>query len=348
MATEIATNKSGSSKAAAASDSRFTKDVYKRWYREMLLMRRFEEKCGHLYIQQKFGGFCHLYIGQEAILSGMMEAIRPTDRVITAYRDHAHPLVMGTDPKLVMAELYGKQTGLSKGKGGSMHMFDKERNLFGGHGIVGAQIPMGAGIAFADKYRGNDNVTICFFGDGAARQGALFETFNMAMTWKIPVIFIIENNQYAMGTSIERTSNVTDLSLLGSSFLMPSASVDGMRPESVCEAIEIAAERARSGNGPTLLDIQTYRYKGHSMSDPQKYRTKEEVAEYQEKDPIEHVLRKIRENKWMSESEIEAVETEIKQVVEEAVEFAENSPLPTADELYKDVYTQEDYPYVND
>jgi pyruvate dehydrogenase E1 component alpha subunit len=348
MATELATNKTGSSKTAAATDGRFTKDIYKRWYREMLLMRRFEEKCGHLYIQQKFGGFCHLYIGQEAVLSGMMEAIRPSDRVITAYRDHAHPLVMGTDPKLVMAELYGKQTGLSKGKGGSMHMFDKEKNLFGGHGIVGAQIPMGAGIAFADKYRGNDNVTICFFGDGAARQGALYETFNMAMTWKLPVIFIIENNQYAMGTSVERTSNVTDLSLLGSSFLMPSASVDGMRPESVCEAIENAAERARSGNGPTLLDIQTYRYKGHSMSDPQKYRSKEEVAEYQEKDPIEHVIRKIRENKWMTDAEIEAVENEIKQVVEESVEFAENSPLPTADELYKDVYSHDDYPYVND
>ena len=314
----------------------------------MLLMRRFEEKCGHLYIQQKFGGFCHLYIGQEAVLAGMMEAIRPTDKVITAYRDHAHPLVMGTDPKLVMAELYGKATGTSKGKGGSMHMFDRSRNLFGGHGIVGAQIPMGAGIAFADKYRGTDDVTLTYFGDGAARQGALFETFNMAMTWKLPVIFIIENNQYAMGTSIERTSNVTDLSLLGASFLMPSMSVDGMRPEAVCEAIEQAAERARSGNGPTLLDIQTYRYKGHSMSDPQKYRTKEEVAEYQQKDPIEHVMAKIRENQWMTDAELEAVDEEIKLIVEESVKFAEESPLPTADELYKDVYMQEDYPYVND
>jgi pyruvate dehydrogenase E1 component alpha subunit len=278
----------------------------------------------------------------------MMEAIRPSDKVITAYRDHAHPLVMGSDPKRVMAELYGRATGLSKGKGGSMHMFDKERNLFGGHGIVGAQIPMGAGIAFADKYRGSDDVTITFFGDGAARQGALYETFNMAMTWKLPVIFIIENNQYAMGTSVERTSNVTDLSMLGASFLMPSATVDGMRPEAVCEAIEIAAERARSGNGPTLLDIKTYRYKGHSMSDPQKYRSKEEVAEYQEQDPIEHVLRKIRENKWMSETEIEAVEEDVRLVVEESVKFAEESPLPAAEELYIDVYTQTDYPYVKD
>jgi pyruvate dehydrogenase E1 component alpha subunit len=281
-------------------------------------------------------------------MSGMMSAIRPDDKVITAYRDHAHPLVMGTDPKLIMAELYGKATGTSKGKGGSMHMFDKEKNLFGGHGIVGAQIPMGAGIAFADKYKGNDCVTLTFFGDGAARQGALFETFNMAMTWKLPAIFIIENNQYAMGTSIERTSNVTDLSKLGASFEMPSETVDGMRPEAVAEAIARAAARARAGEGPTLLDIKTYRYKGHSMSDPQKYRTKEEVAEYQNQDPIEHVLRMIRDNKWMTEAEIEAVEGDVKKVVEEAVQFAEESPLPEAAELYKDVYTQTDYPYVMD
>lgn len=349
MATATANKTKAGTKAQNSSETgRFTAATYKKWYREMLLMRKFEEKCGQLYIQQKFGGFCHLYIGQEAILSGMMEAIRPTDKVITAYRDHAHPLVMGTDPKVVMAELYGKSTGSSKGKGGSMHMFDKSKNLFGEHGIVGAQIPMGAGIAFADMYRGEDNVTLTFFGDGAARQGALYETFNMAMTWKIPVIFIIENNQYAMGTSVERTSNITDLSKLGASFEMPSETVDGMRPEAVCEAIERAAKRARAGEGPTLLDIKTYRYKGHSMSDPQKYRTKEEVAEYQQQDPIEHVLRVIRENKWMTETEIEAVETEIKQVVEEAVKFAEESPLPDASELYKDVYVQEDYPYVKD
>ena len=348
MATEIATNKKMHHKVSGTNEARFTKDIYVRWHREMLLMRRFEEKCGHLYIQQKFGGFCHLYIGQEAILSGMMEAITKDDNVITAYRDHAHPLAMGTDPKLVMAELYGRQTGLSKGKGGSMHMFDKERNLYGGHGIVGAQIPMGAGIAFADQYKGNKNLTVCFFGDGAARQGALYETFNMAMTWKLPVIFVIENNQYAMGTSVERTSNVTDLSMLGSSFMMPSASVDGMRPEAVCEAMEIAAERARSGNGPTLLDIQTYRYKGHSMSDPQKYRSKEEVAAYLEQDPIEHVLSVIKDNKWMTEAEIEAVEAEIKVVVEESVKFAEESPLPPVEELYIDVYSHDDYPYVKD
>lgn len=227
-------------------------------------------------------------------------------------------------------------------------MFDKERNLFGGHGIVGAQIPMGAGIAFADWYRGEDHVTLTFFGDGAARQGALHETFNMAMTWKLPVIFIVENNNYAMGTSVERTSNVHDLSKLGLSYEMPSAVVDGMRPEAVADAIAEAAERARKGEGPTLLDIRTYRYKGHSMSDPQKYRTKEEVAEYQEQDPIEHVLRVIQENKWLKDTEVDAIKKEIKDIVEESVRFAEESPLPTADELYKDVYVQEDYPFVKD
>ena len=344
----MATASKSTKKVSTATGERFTKATYLKWYREMLLMRKFEEKCGQLYIQQKFGGFCHLYIGQEAVLSGMMEAIKPTDKVITAYRDHAHPLVMGSDPNRVMAELYGKATGLSKGKGGSMHMFDKEKNLFGGHGIVGAQIPMGAGIAFADKYRGEDHVTVCFFGDGAARQGALYETFNMAMTWKIPCIFVIENNQYAMGTSIERTSNVTDLKTLGASFEMPSESVDGMNPEAVAEAFDRAVARGRAGEGPTLLDIQTYRYKGHSMSDPQKYRTKEEVQEYIEKDPIDFVLRKIRDNKWMTEKEIEAVEEEIKAVVLASVEFAENSPLPEKEEIYKDVYSHDDYPYVID
>ena len=322
--------------------------VYRRWYREMYLMRKFEEKCGQLYIQQKFGGFCHLYIGQEAILSGMMEAIKPTDRVITAYRDHAHPLVMGSDPKKVMAELYGKRTGLSKGKGGSMHMFDKDRNLFGGHGIVGGQIGLGAGIAFADKYRDEDHVTVCFMGDGAARQGILHETFNMAMNWKLPVIFIIENNQYAMGTSVERTTNVTDMSKIGLSYDMPSETVDGMSPEDVCAAIARAAKRGRKGEGPTLLNIETYRYKGHSMSDPQKYRTKDEVSEYQEKDPITHVKNVLLDNKWMTEEEIKAVEKEVKAEVEEAVKFAEESPLPEPHELYEDVYTQEDYPFVKD
>lgn len=351
MATSTAskkpTRKAPTRKAKAAAP-KFGKETYVRWYRDMLLMRKFEEKCGQLYIQQKFGGFCHLYIGQEAILAGMTEAIRKDDRVITAYRDHAHPIALGMHPKYVMAELYGKATGCSKGKGGSMHMFDKERNLFGGHGIVGGQIPLGAGIAFADKYRKQDNVTVCFFGDGAARQGALHESFNMAMTWKLPVIYVIENNNYAMGTSVERTSNVTDLSKLGLSYEMPSESVDGMSPEAVTEAFARAAERGRKGEGPTLLDIRTYRYKGHSMSDPQKYRTKEEVAEYKEQDPIDHVLEVIKKKKYMTAAGIKKVQQEVKDLVEESVKFAEESPYPEAAELYKDVYTQEDYPFVND
>ena len=334
--------------ASAKSSLPHSQDTYTRWFREMYLMRKFEERCGQLYIQQKFGGFCHLYIGQEAVLSGMREAIRPTDRVITAYRDHAHPLVLGTDPKYVMAEMYGKKTGTSKGKGGSMHMFDKERNLFGGHGIVGGQIGLGAGIAFADKYRKEDHVTVCFMGDGAARQGMLYETFNMAMTWKLPVIFVIENNQYAMGTSVERTSNVTDLKTLGASFEMPAVTVDGMSPEAVCAAIAEAAERGRKGEGPTLLDIQTYRFKGHSMSDPQKYRTKDEVASYVERDPIGHVRSVLLDNNWATEESLKAVEKEIKAQVEEAIKFAEESPLPDPSELYEDVYVQTDYPFVKD
>ena len=334
--------KAGRKPTAKKTAKGLNKDTYTRWFREMYLMRKFEERCGQLYIQQKFGGFCHLYIGQEAVLSGMREAIRPTDRVITAYRDHAHPLVLGTDPKYVMAEMFGKKTGTSKGKGGSMHMFDKDRNLFGGHGIVGGQIGLGAGIAFADKYRKEDHVTVCFMGDGAARQGMLHETFNMAMTWKLPVIFIIENNQYAMGTSVERTSNVTDLETLGASYKMPSATVDGMSPEAVRDAIAEAAERGRKGEGPTLLDIQTYRYKGHSMSDPQKYRTKDEVATYVERDPITHVRGIILENKWNTEEELKTVEKEVKSQVEEAIKFAEESPLPDASELYEDVYIQSD------
>lgn len=338
----------GRAKSSAKKKSPYGKSTYIKWYKDMLLMRKFEEKCGQLYIQQKFGGFCHLYIGQEAVLAGMTAALKPTDRVITAYRDHAHPIALGTHPKFVMAEMYGKTTGLSKGKGGSMHMFDKEKNLFGGHGIVGAQIPMGAGIAFADHYRGEKHVTICFFGDGAARQGALHETFNMAMLWNIPCIFAIENNQYAMGTSVERTSNITDLAQLGASYGMPSESVDGMNPEAVADAVKRAAERGRKGEGPTLLDIETYRYKGHSMSDPQKYRTKEEVSEFIEKDPIDFVLDRIKKEKWMTEKQIQAVKDDVKATVEESVRFAEESPDPQAHEIYEDVYMTPNYPYVND
>lgn len=314
----------------------------------MLLMRRFEEKCGQLYTMQKFGGFCHLYIGQEAVLAGMKSAIRDTDRVITAYRDHCHPLVLGVEPKYVMAELYGKTTGTSKGRGGSMHYFDKERNLFGGHGIVGGQIGLGAGIAFADKYKKNDNVTLTFFGDGAARQGILHETFNMAMTWKLPVIFLIENNNYAMGTSVARTSNVTEMHTMGESYDMPGVVVDGMSCEDVHNAIANACEHVRSGNGPILLDVQTYRYKGHSMSDPQKYRTKEEVESYKDQDPIEEVRKVILKNKFATEKTLEKWDDEIKAEVADAVKFAEESPLPSKEDIYEYIYSEPDYPFNED
>lgn len=335
-------------KKKATKNDKFSKEQYLKWYEDMLLMRKFEEKAGQLYTMQKFGGFCHLYIGQEAVVAGAVSATQKEDKHITAYRDHAHPIGMGMDPKYVMAELFGKQTGCSKGKGGSMHMFDKSRNFMGGHGIVGAQIPMGAGIAFAEKYNETKNVVICSMGDGAVRQGALHETFNMAMNWKLPVVFVIENNNYAMGTSVERTTNMTDLSTLGLSYDMPSESVNGMKCEDVHIAIEKAAERARKGDGPTLLDIRTYRYKGHSMSDPQKYRTKEEVKKYKEQDPILNVLHTIKENNWLSEEELKEIDKRVKEQVDESVKFAEESPLPDVEELYKDVYMQEDYPYIMD
>ncbi len=331
-----------------AKQTKFAKDQYLKWYESMLLMRKFEEKCGQLYIQQKFGGFCHLYIGQEAVVAGTVSGSKKGDKHITAYRDHVHPIGLGLHPKYVMAELYGKSTGCSKGKGGSMHMFDKELNFMGGHGIVGAQIPMGAGIAFGDMYKGNDNVTFCSFGDGAARQGALHETFNMAMVWKIPVVFIIENNNYAMGTSVARTTNVTDMSKIGDSYEMPSESLDGMNVEAVHDAIKRASDHCRKGAGPYLLDIRTYRYKGHSMSDPQKYRSKEEVSEWKSKDPIEKVLSIIQDKKYATEKQLEEIKQRVKDLVEESVTFAEESPFPEAAELYKDVYVEEDYPFVTD
>ncbi len=348
MTTKTASPKKPKKSADGPAPGSFDKATYLHWFKEMMLMRRFEEKCGQLYTMQKFGGFCHLYIGQEAILAGMSTSIRKTDRIITGYRDHAHPLMLGVPAKNVMAELYGKLTGTSKGKGGSMHYFDKERNLFGGHGIVGGQIGLGAGIAFADKYRGEDHVTLCMMGDGAVRQGLLHETFNMAMTWKLPVIFIVENNNYAMGTSVERTSNVHDLSRLGESYDMPGLGVNGMRCEDVHDAIAMACEHVRAGNGPYLLDIKTYRYKGHSMSDPQKYRTKEEVEEYKKQDPIETVRETILKNKWAKEAELEAIDEAIKREVEEAVKFAEDSPMATEEELYNDVYFEKDYPFEKD
>lgn len=338
----------GTTKAKATKKNKFSEETYRFWFENMLLQRRFEEKAGQLYGQQKISGFCHLYIGQEACSSGSVSALTKDDKFITAYRDHGHPLALGTDPKKIMAELMAKETGISKGKGGSMHMFDKEHNFFGGHGIVGGQIPLGAGIAFAEKYNKTGNVCICFMGDGAVRQGAFHEALNMAMTWKLPVIFVIENNGYAMGTSVQRTSNVTELYTLGEAYDMPSAPVDAMNPENVHVAVEEAAERARRGDGPSLLEFRTYRYKGHSMSDPAKYRTKDELSDYKDRDPIEYVRSVLLENKWATEDELKEIDNRIKEEVKESVKFAEESAYPDPSEAYKDVYVQEDYPFITE
>lgn len=332
--------------AATKSKVKYSKETYSYWYESMLLMRRFEEKAGQLYGQQKIRGFCHLYIGQEACASGAITALTKDDKWITAYRCHAHPLGLGTDPGAVMAELFGKATGTTKGKGGSMHIFDKEKNFVGGHGIVGAQVPMGLGLGFAEKYKGTKNLAICYMGDGAVRQGAFHEALNLAMLYKTPVIFVIENNGYAMGTAVKRSSNVEDLSTLGESYDMPSFAVDGMNVEAVHEAVAEAADRARRGDGPTLLEFRTYRYKGHSMSDPQKYRTKEEVEEYKQRDPVEQVLATIKENKILTDEEIDTIVKNVKQKVLDAVKFAEESPWPDGQDAFKDVYIQEDYPFV--
>ena len=328
--------------------TKFSKETYLYWYELMLLLRRFEEKAGQLYGMQKIRGFCHLYIGQEAVAAGCMTATNPDDKFITAYRDHALAMAKGVTAKSCMAELYGKATGCSKGKGGSMHFFGVKENFFGGHGIVGAQIGTGAGLAFAEKYNGTKNVVLCFFGDGAARQGMLHEAFNMAMLWELPVVFICENNQYAMGTSVARTSNVLDISKIADAYEMPAASVDGMSPEAVHNAVLKAVNRAREKGGPTLLEINTYRYKGHSMSDPQKYRTKEELETYKEKDPIEYVLNLLKTQFKVSDADIEVINERVKNEVEESVQFAEESPWPSDDELLKDVYIQQDYPFIVD
>ncbi len=328
--------------------TQYSKEQYLYWYESMQLQRKFEEKAGQLYGQQKIRGFCHLYIGQEAGSSGSCSALTKDDKWITAYRDHGFPLALGSDPKAVMAELFAKQTGSSKGKGGSMHIFDKSVNFVGGHGIVGAQIPMGAGIAFAEKYNKTGNLCITFMGDGAVRQGALHEAFNMAMLWKLPVIFVVENNGYAMGTSVARTSNVTELYTLGESYDMPSEPVDAMNVEAVHEAVSRAAARARAGEGPTFLEFRTYRYRGHSMSDPQKYRSKDEVEQYKQRDPIEYVKSRIFEQNIATEEELAAIDQKIKGQVDEAVKFAEESPYPDAEEAYKDVYMQADYPFLKE
>lgn len=328
--------------------TKITKETYLHWFELMVRLRKFEERAGMLYGQQKIRGFCHLYIGQEAVAAGIISATKQDDPLITAYRDHGLAIAKGITCNEAMAELYGKITGCSKGKGGSMHFFSKEKRFFGGHGIVGGQIGLGAGIAFAEQYKGTDNVCICLFGDGAARQGMLFETFNMAMLWKLPVVFICENNFYAMGTAVERSSNVTDMYKLGLSFDMPSEQVDGMRCEDVHNAIDKAVERARKGEGPTLLEIRSYRFKGHSMSDPAKYRSKEEVDAYKMQDPIEQVRHTILSKKYAKETDLEAIEAKVNTEIDECVTFAENSPYPEVSELYTDNYVQVDYPFITD
>ena len=309
-------------------------------YRDMLLIRRFEEKAGQLYGMGQIGGFCHLYIGQEAVVVGLEMAAIEGDQRITSYRDHGHMLACGLEPKGVMAELTGRQGGLSKGKGGSMHMFSREKNFFGGHGIVGAQVPLGAGLAFANRYRGNKNVSFTYFGDGAANQGQVYETFNMASIWKLPVVFVIENNRYAMGTSATRsTAEAEHLGSRGEAFGIPSEQVDGMDVRAVKEAADRAVTHCRSGEGPYILEMLTYRYRGHSMSDPAKYRSKEEVQKMREEhDPIEQVKARILKANFASEDDLKKIDNDIREKVTEAADFAMADAVPDVSELYTDIY----------
>jgi pyruvate dehydrogenase E1 component alpha subunit len=327
--------------------TKFSKETYLYWYELMQLIRQFELMAEEKYkMEGKIRGFFHAYIGQEAIAAGCMTATRPEDGFITAYRDHGLAIAKGVNVNSCMAELYGKATGCAKGKGGSMHFFGKDVNFWGGHGIVGAQIGTGAGLAFAEQYRGTDNVVLCFFGDGAARQGILHETFNLAMLWKLPVIFICENNNYAMGTSVERTSNVIDIYKLADGYEMPADT--GMSAEAVHEAVSRAVKRAREKGGPTLLEMKTYRYKGHSISDPQKYRSKEEVDEYKDQDPLIQVRKTILEGGLASEDVLKEIDARVDAIVSESVKFAEESPWPADDEVLKDVYVDKNYPFIVD
>ncbi len=326
----------------------YSKEQYLEWYERMLRIRRFEESALQAYGTQKIRGFLHVYIGQEAVAAGMEAALQEGDCIVTGYRQHGTAIGRGVSTKAAMAELYGKETGIVKGKGGSMHFFSKENRYFGGNGIVGAQIPIGTGIALAEQYKGTDNLCVTMFGDGAARQGALHESFNMAMTWKLPVLYVCENNGYAMGTSVERTSNVKDVYKFGLAYDMPSEQVDGMSPEAVYEAIKKAAEHIRSGKGPYFLEIKTYRYKGHSVSDPANYRTKEELNEYKGKDPVKVTKRTILEHALATEEEINEIDNKIKQEIKDAVQFAEESNFPDPSELYTDNYMQKDYPFIKD
>jgi pyruvate dehydrogenase E1 component alpha subunit len=324
---------------AAPNVPEFNKEQELQAYRDMLLIRRFEEKAGQLYGMGLIGGFCHLYIGQEAVVVGMQMAIKAGDAVITGYRDHGHMLACGMDAKGVMAELTGRRGGYSKGKGGSMHMFSLEKGFFGGHGIVGAQVPLGTGLAFAAKYRGTDNVSLTYFGDGAANQGQVYESFNMAELWKLPVIYVIENNQYGMGTSVARASSNTNLSRRGAAHGIPGEQVDGMDVRAVKAAGERAVKWCREGNGPIILEMLTYRYRGHSMSDPAKYRSKEEVDKVRtEHDPIEQVRSRLLQKGYATEDGLKKIDAQVRSVVNEASEFAINDAEPDPSELYTDVY----------
>jgi pyruvate dehydrogenase E1 component alpha subunit len=324
---------------SASAVPEFSKEQELASFRSMLRIRRFEEKAGQLYGMGLIGGFCHLYIGEEAVVVGMQMVLRPGDQVITGYRDHGHMIACGMDPKGVMAELTGRRGGYSRGKGGSMHMFSVESGFYGGHGIVGAQVPLGTGLAFANKYRGNNNVSLTYFGDGAANQGQVYESFNMAKLWHLPVVYVIENNRYGMGTSITRASATTNLSHRGLSFDIPGEQVDGMDVRAVRAAGEKAVQWCRDGNGPMILEMLTYRYRGHSMSDPAKYRSKEEVDKVRtEHDPIEQVRARLLGKKWASEDELKKVDAEVRALVNEASEYATHDAEPDASELYTDVY----------
>lgn len=317
----------------------FSKENLLHYFDQMLLIRRFEEKAGQLYGMGLIGGFCHLYIGQEAISVGIKALMQKDDKVITTYRDHGHMLSAGSDPKAIMAELLGRKDGSSKGKGGSMHLFDIEKHFYGGHGIVGASVPIGAGLAFADKYRNNNNVTFCYFGDGAAHQGQVYESFNMAKLWNLPILFIIENNHYAMGTSVSRASSVDELHKRGIGFNIPGVKINGMCVFEVIKEGQKAIDYVRSGNGPILIEMDTYRYRGHSMSDPANYRSKEEVNEKKEKqDPIDNLRNYLLSNKVATEDEIKKIENKIKNEVAQIVEFAQNSPEPDESELMTEIY----------
>jgi pyruvate dehydrogenase E1 component alpha subunit len=322
----------------APAPAAFSKEQELAAYDAMLLIRRFEEKAGQLYGMGFIGGFCHLYIGQEAVVTGMQMALKEGDQIITGYRDHGHMLATGMEPRGVMAELTGRQGGYSHGKGGSMHMFSKEKNFYGGHGIVGAQVPLGTGLAFANHYRDNDNVSVVYFGDGAANQGQVYESFNMASLWKLPVIYVIENNRYAMGTAVSRSSAETDFSHRGLSFRIPGIQVDGMDVRAVKAAADMATEWCRSGEGPIILEMQTYRYRGHSMSDPAKYRSKDEVQKMRsEHDPIEQVKKRLIDKKWASEDDLKAMDKKVRDIVADATDFAQSDAEPDASELWTDI-----------